>query len=277
MIPITVKAEGLGVTSAYLRGLGRQVPFATAKALTKTAHAVNADIKDEMQRTIQGGPTAYTLRAFKVTGARKDKLEAVIELRKDFPSKGNIWARSLGHLFVGGSRDSKKMERAFMGAGILPSGYMMVPASNSWAMPLDAYGNAPRGLIVQLLSYFNTSGEQGYKANMTDKRRAKLANRGLTAKGYRTINGVVYFISYGRRGRPGGDRFTNGRHDQHLPAGIWAKRGTHGADVAPVFLFVRMTNYGRRFDLEAIATKTVDRVWQSNMDAAIADAMRTAK
>lgn len=261
----SVKVEGMNATVAYVLGHGKQVVFASAKALTQTAHAVNGDLKTEMQKSMAGGATAYTLRAFKVTGARKDKLEAVVELRRDSPGKGSIWERAIGHLFTGGSRDTKRMERAFSGAGILPFSYVMVPASNSWAMPLDGNGNAPRGLIVQLIAYFKAFGEQGYKANMTDKRRAKLANVGRTGAGYRAINGVVYFVSQGK-----------GR-GQHLPAGIWAKRGTHGSDIAPVFLFVRPGRYGKMFDLEAIARKTINRVWQPNFDAALTAALASAR
>jgi hypothetical protein len=268
---ITNRVTGMDAALANIRGMGRQVTFATAKALTKTAQAASAEVKKEMQATIEGGPTSYTLRAIKVTGARKDKLEAVIELRQDAPGKGSIWSRALGHLFVGGARDVKRMERAFTAAGLLPSGMVMVPASNSWAMPLDSYGNAPRGLIVQLIAYFKAFGEQGYRANMTDKRKAKLAKVGKTASGYKAINGVVYFVSNGRAGRAGS------RFDQHLPAGIWAKRGTHGADVAPVFLFVKTGRYAQKFDLAEITQRVVTRDWRANFDSALAEALRTAR
>jgi len=274
---VTSRVTGIDAAMANLSGMGKQVIYATARALTKTGQGVSTEVKKEMQATIQGGPTPYTLRAIKVTGARKDKLEAVIELRQDAPSKGSIWARALGHLFVGGARDVKKMERAFTGAGLLPSGSVMVPASNSWAMPLDSYGNPPRGLIVQLLSYFKAFGEQGYRANMTDKRKARLAKVGKSASGYKAINGVVYFVSYGRAGRGGSDRWAHTRASQHLPAGIWAKRGTHGADVAPVFLFVKTGRYAQKFDLEEITQRVVTRDWRANFDSALAEALRTAR
>lgn len=262
---LDVQIKGVQAARASLTGLGRQVQFAAAKALTKTANQVNLSIKDDLKRETSLGATAYTLRAFKVTAARRNNLEARVSLRTDSPGKGSIWSRAVGHLFTGGPRDWKKMEAAFTKAGLLPAGQRMIPASNSWAMPLDANGNVPRGLVVQLISYFKAFGEQGYLANMTDERKGKLAKAGVSASGYKVINGVVYFVSFGAgRGK-------------HLPAGIWAKRGTHGSNVAPVFLFVRGVSYQRKFDIEKTAKTVIDKEWERNFDSALTDALRTAR
>jgi len=243
---ISVKVDISGLERKLQRLKEDQVPFATAKALTQTAHAVNEAIKSEMRSRFKGGPTPYSLRAFKVKASTKRDLRAVVSLRQDSPGKGTVWHKALAHLFIGGKREYKKMEGAFYRIGVLPRGFMMVPGA---ACPLDGNGNPPPALIIQLISYFNAFGEQGYQANMSDKRRSKLAN--YSKSGYRKINGVVYFISRG----PG----TWFGREQHLPAGIWAKHGTHGVLVAPIFMFVKDGNWDQKIDLERLARSTVKR------------------
>lgn len=258
---ISVKVDISGLERKLQRLVNDQVPFATAKALTQTAHAVNEAIKSEMRSRFKGGPTAYSLRAFKIKAATKRDLRAVVSLRDDSPGKGTIWHKALGHLFMGGTRKYKSMEGAFNRIGVLPNGFMMVPGA---ACPLDGNGNPPRSLIVQLISYFKAFGEQGYKSNMTDKRRGTLAKAGRSESGYKTINGVVYFISRGPGtwyGRP-----------QHLPAGIWAKSGTHGVKVAPVFLFVKAGHWGKAIDLDSLARATVAREFPKRFSVALREA-----
>jgi len=261
---ISVEIKGMNAVKAHLAGMSKSVEKAASKAIKKTASGVRYDIVEKVKAETKGGATAYTQRAFNIKQSA-DGMEATIYLRDDMPGKGSVWQRAIGHLFTGGTRSWKRMEKAFSSAGILPSGMQMVPASSSWAMKLDQYGNAPKGQIVQLISYFNAFSESGFRANMSDKRRKSLAKAGKSAEGYKTINGVMYFVSHGKG------------KGSHLPAGIWAKRGTHGSDVAPVFLFVRSGTYRKRFDIEAIGTRTVSRVWQRNFDSELAYQMRAMR
>ncbi len=102
---------------------------------------------------------------------------------------------------------------------------------------------------------------------MSDKRRDKLAKR--SKSGYKKIRGVEYFISRGPGtwfGRP-----------QHLPAGIWAKTGTHGVVVAPIFLFVKAGQWGKAIDIESIARATVSREFSKRFSVALRDAIGTTK
>ncbi|MDX9944274.1 MAG: hypothetical protein RBS35_05695 [Azonexus sp.] len=263
---IKVKLEGLDVVAARLAGMGKQVDFAAATALNKTAFDVRNDVYAQMRAVIAGGPTVqYTLKSFRVEKASKQSLAATVGLRTDSPGKGSRFDKTLAHLFTGGNRNLKRMERAFQAAGILPSGmFMVIPNESSWAIKINAHGNPDGGFVTQLIAYFNAFGEQGYKANMTDKRRGELAKKKQEG-GYMKICGVVYFISTGRG------------QTKHLQPGIWAKRGTHGIDVAPVFLFVRRPQYKQLFDLEAIANKRVKSDWQANFSQAFAKALRTAR
>lgn len=272
---IKVKIEGLAVLKAHLAGKAKQVRFATAKALTKTGHSIRLETVKEMQAKLDR-PTSYTTRqAMQTTKATKDNLMTRVGLGVNYesPSKGTPYAHALGHLFVGGSRRWKKMEGAFRRIGVLPAGWIIVPGD---ACPRDAYGNPSRALIVQLISYFNAFSEQGYRANMSDKRRAKLAGKGITEAGFKTINGVIYFISRGKGNWFGGRAWMNGRV-QHLHPGIWAKSGTHGSDVKPILMFVKMGLWKKLIDLRSIAESVVAKEWSNNMTAALNDAMRTAR
>jgi hypothetical protein len=113
---------------------------------------------------------------------------------------------------------------------------------------------------VQLLSYFKAFPEMGYKANMTDKRRATLA-RGNAKKGKQ---GVVYFV-----GRPGGKQF---------PLGIWARYTfAHGSAVKPILIFVESVTYEKRFEFHYTAQRTIDAVFERNLKAAWERAWATAK
>lgn len=221
----------------------------SAKILTSAAFDVNASIKDVMQKTFKGGATPYTLRSFKVIKATEESLESRVELRTDSPGKGTDYNKALGHLFSGGNRAWKKMEGAFLKTGYLPPGYNMVPGDGC---PLDQFGNAPPSFIRQLLSYLGAAEiNAGYRANMTDKRKRKLADIGKTENGAMIINGVVYFISRGKGNWFGGRSWKYGR-DQNLPMGIWKKTGIHGVKVSPVFLFVRRGAYRKTIDLAQI-------------------------
>lgn len=221
----------------------------SAKILTSAAFDVNASIKETMQKTFKGGATPFTMRSFNVVKATEDSLESRVELRTDTPGKGTAYNKALGHLFSGGNRAWKRMEGAFLKIGVLPAGYIMTPGAGC---PLDQFGTAPPSFIRQLLSYFGAAAlNAGYRANMTDKRKNKLADRGKTERGYKTINGVVYFISRGKGNWFGGRSWKNGR-EQQLPMGIWKKSGIHGVKVEPVFLFVRQGTYRKTIDLEQI-------------------------
>lgn len=267
---ITVEVKGLNEVSARLKGMQKQISYAASRALTSMAYQSNAVLKSRMQSDFKGGATRYSLAAMKVTKATRETLKSILELRTDTPGKSRPYDKAIGHLFRGGTRHWRRMEGAFRRIGALQNSQVMaVPRESSWANPLDTYGNPKPSFIVQLISYFSAFGEVGYKANMTDKRRAVLAKSKQSVAGYKTINGVVYFISRGRGmwfGRP-----------QHLPAGIWAKRGTHASDVAPVFLFVRAGTYRQMIDLHAIGAAVVDKNFNEEFNKELTRALANAK
>lgn len=240
---------------------GDQLPYATARALTKTQQAVKSALEAEMPRVFEN-PTPYTLNALRLQPAKKDDLYSRIWL-KDDTFKGTPATKYLAPQVDGGERSLKRFERALQARGILPRGMVAVPGS---AAEMDQYGNVERGQIVQILSYFDAFPQQGYRANMTQRRRDNLA------KGKDGVRGISYFAL----SRPEGK----------LPAGIYLRKAygadqriahlAHGA-AKPVFIFVSMPTYRMRLDFYGIALRVSEAEFPRQMREAFEQAVKTAR
>lgn len=240
----------------------RQVPYATSLALNRTAAAIQKAITELMPQVFDR-PTPYTLRSLRTDRATKQRLSATVGF-KDFAGKGTAANRYLLPQVEGGGRRQKRFESALGRIG--PSGYY-IPAGGA---EQDAYGNMSRGQVVRLMSYLQAFGEQGYRANSTEKSRARTAKMGRGEGGYRRINGVVYFISRGKGA-------VSGNRTQHLPAGVWRKTGTHGADVAPVLLQVDSVQYERRLPFYETADEIYGLRFEDEFTQAFDQAIATAR
>lgn len=248
MIRLDISTNAAAV-AATLRGeTERRIHRATAVALTRTAVQVKAAVRAEMPKVFDR-PTPWTLNSLFVDPAKFTQAvpEARVWIKDEAGGKGVAPTKYLLPEIEGGARGWKRSERALQRAGFLYADEQIVPAAGA---ALDAYGNVRRGLIVTLLSYFSTFDVAGFTANATAKTRARRAKRGRTADGFITIRGVEYFISRG----PG---MWFGRY-QHLPRGIWSRKGIHGSDVTPVLLFVRRANYRQRLDFFGIGRRVVE-------------------
>lgn len=240
---ITVKIDCSKTLELMNRLSGPAVDSAIAKALNDSAFAARATIQKGMD-SVFDRPTPFIRRSVIVQPARPDKLEAWVGPAY-LGGKGVDPQKILQAEVFGGPRRLKRSEVALRNAGILPPGYVTVPGASC---PLDGYGNIKGSFLVQLISYFEAFGEQGYRANMTDKRKKSLAKFGKSERGFKAIGGVVYILSLGSL--PGG----RGVHDamnrtMHLAPGIWAKSGIHGSAVRPILMFVKGTRYTARLDI----------------------------
>ena len=106
--------------------------------------------------------------------------------------------------------------------------------------------------IVQIVSWFRAFGEQGYKANSTDKTRARLGKDKKNG-----TRGFAYFVLRQKTGK--------------LPAGIYQRFAfAAGSAVKLVMLFVKSPNYKRRLDFYGIAEKAAraefDRAFPMYLD-----------
>lgn len=236
-VDVSIKIENLGAVREVLGRLsGEQARAAYAKAVNDTAFQVRRAMQEEM-RSVFDRPTPYVLRSPYVSMATADQLTARIEPRY-MGGKGVDPQKILQAQEFGGARRDKRSEAALRRAGILPAGYQTAIPETPYPGSDDGRGNLRGPFLVQLITYFQASGEQGYKANMTDKRKRAI-HRG-TAR----VAGRRYFVAYGR--------LRSGK-TSHLAPGIWAASGTGGVDVRPVLMFVRAGEYQPRMSMERVA------------------------
>lgn len=229
---ITVKSN----IASVLRGLDRsekQVRYATAVALTRTAQDVRRAEYDEMRRTFDR-PTPYTLRSLFVKGATRANLEAVVWVKDDRAGSGTPAERYLLPQIVGGPRGLKGFEKALQRAGYMRAGDRAVPGRFA---RLDRYGNVSFGQIIQILSQLRITLTAGHDRNIsTDRKKAAKA-----------------------RQRAGGQYIAlpNGRGK--LPPGIYQRRDFAIGSAAPraVFVFVSGASYRKRFHFERVARRTI--------------------
>lgn len=237
----------------------RIVPYAASTALTRSAVVARRRIVDDMPRAFDR-PTPYTLNSLYTEAATVQTMQARVAVKS---RAGNSAVPSENFIFpevFGGARREKRFERALRYAGVLARGHYAVTARQSELM--DTFGNTAAKRIVQLLAYFQAFTEQGYRANMGAKGKARLAKRGRTKAGSRTIGGVEYFASHGP-----GER--NGRR-QHLAPGIYRRRGVHGSDIAPVLVFVRRPpTYRPRLDFDGLARQAADQTFPAEFTKAL--------
>lgn len=246
---IDIKVQGLDAVRDHITGIGKQARFAAAKTLTQTAHEVNnVGIKDEMRSAIKGGPTAFTLRAFKVEQATPDNLAATVALRTDTAEGGSSYAKTLQHLFEGGSRHWKKLEGWLSARGIIPAGMMAAPGPKA---PLDARGNFRKAALREMLEILASP-----TRNLQSWRRA---GRGKEMKA------IGFFVC-----RPG--------DKSGLAPGIWRRISTgKSSAVEPWIMFIRPAAYRQKFDLEKITRRVVDRGFEERFRRNLSEALRSAR
>ena len=134
----------------------RQLPFATALALTQTAKAVLGDERGEMQSRFDR-PRAYTLNSLRAVPATKATLMAQVRV-KDAGAGGRSAADYLQSQATGGTRPVKAFETALAEAGGGGRGQALMPTR---ALPRDATGNVPKGTIGAALRNLKKRGKAG--------------------------------------------------------------------------------------------------------------------
>lgn len=239
---LELKIQNLEKVAAALSKLsGPQAKEAYAKAINDTAFQVRRQMQADMARTFDR-VTPFIQKSPKVFAATADKLSASIAPTLDSRNRPSAGGKVgvdpqdvLQAQEFGGRRRDKRSEVALRRAGILLAGWQTAIPATPFPGSDDGRGNLRGAFLQQLLSYLQAYGEQGFKANMTAKRKKSVQ------KGTAKTQGRRYFVSYGRlRG-------------QHLAPGIWAAQGTHGVNVQPVLMFVRTPSYQPRISMERIA------------------------
>lgn len=238
----------------------RQIPFAVALALTRTAQDIKKAEQDEI-RSVFDRPKPFTLNALYVKPATKQTLEASVWV-KDSERPAHYLLPQMG----GGNRQLKRFEQLLVQRGVMQAGERAVPGGGA---KLDAFGNMSRGQIVKILSQLQAFSLAGSTANASTAKRSKV-KRAREA----------YFVSTGPGTRPSGKRsWKNGRMQQTLPRGVWLRKPHNvlGSFVQPVLLFVDRAAYRVRFKFIDVAQATIARVLPGHLDAAIERALATAR
>lgn len=251
MVEINV-THNLDAISKRLDLMKKQVRYATAVALTRTAQDVRTELYAEMRRVFDR-PTPYTLRSLFLERANKETLTARVWLKDDYGSWNTSYsAWYLRPQIYGGSRQQKRFEVLLVHHGLMPPSHVTVPANGA---KLDRYGNVNRGQIVQILSQLRVQAFAGFESRRTGSARSK-----------RTIarQGVEYFAITKKRGG--------------LVPGIWMrKRFAHGNAVKPVFVYVKTTNYKPRLLFDDVARAAATRSFPDHLRRELATAEATAR
>lgn len=117
----------------------KQVRYAAAVALTRTAKAVEKRLQGEIASTLDN-PTPWIRKGTYTKPATKQALVAEVGIR-------DRQARYLREHFSGRARGQKPFEQALAGKGILPSGHKAIPGAG---LKLDAHGNPSRTQLKEI-------------------------------------------------------------------------------------------------------------------------------
>lgn len=152
----------------------KQIPFATALALTRTALKARDAGKAEMARVFDR-PTRWALNAYEVKPATKRDLDA--EVRPKYK------ANYLPPEVLGGDRRRKRVEALLNGVASRDGSVRFT--ESDWVVPsreakLDSYGNLSRGETQKALSGLKAQGDS--------------AQNSKTSRGY--------FVTKGSHGKP---------------------------------------------------------------------------
>lgn len=230
----------------------RQVPFATALALTKTAKFVQQKIKEEIPRVFDR-PTRFTLNSTWVRPATKARLWAEVKI-KDEVARAVPPIRWLAPQIYGGSRGPKGFEKALLRMGKMPPGFA-VPASS---MPRDAYGNVSKGQIVKILADLQALRDPLDRT--TDRSR-------LRRRRSRTKRAQFYFSTHPVNWRTA-----------HLKPGIYVRTEFgFGSSIRPVMLFVPAVRYRKRLRFFEIADQSARMRFPIEFALAMRHAIATAR
>ena len=232
----------------------KQVTFAGAVALTKTAQDVRADIPRALESALDN-PTDYTKRGTFLIAARRDTLTATVGFK-------DRQARYMALQIAGGVRSPG------------PGG-IKLPGE----IQLNAFGNIPKGLIAKLKAAAQSGGlsaaltrRLGREIN-SDSDKGGTAQQRLNLHSNRRKRAAPIQLFYGQ---PTGDRWKN------APVGIWrrippATPGGKGK-LVPVIVFENTPAvYRAKFDMAEVATRTAAKRFGFHFNAAFSNAIKTAR
>ncbi len=221
----------------------KQVPFATAKALTLTAKNAEKAVYAEMRQKFDR-PTPMTMKSLRTKPATKRDLTAMVYLKdQSAGGKSRSMLEVIGHEFSGGDRNRKRLELWLQRAGLISQGEFVAPGQ---AVKLDQYGNMSRGQIQQIMSQLRL-GLDPYSWKSKSARSTRNVKRA----------GEMFWSRGGR-----------------FPRGVWMRAG---ASVKPILIVVSKPHYKQRIDMDKIARRVIARDFDGLFARSMSEAMRTAR
>lgn len=253
MLSFDVRGDVSQITRHLSDVAMRQVPFATALALTRTAKFVERKIKEEIPRAFDR-PTRFTLNSTWVRPATKSRLWAEVKI-KDEAFKSRPPIKWLSPQIYGGARRQKAFENLLIRSGKMPAGYYAIPTS---AMPTDAQGNASKGQIVKILADLRSTRDPLQWA--TDRSRGRRRRS-------RTKRAQFYFSTW-----------PPNKRTQHLKPGVYLRTELgFGSSIRPVLLFTPRVRYRKRLRFYEIADQSARMRFPVEFALAMRHAIRTAR
>lgn len=268
---IRLDIRGLPEVQRMLRNLAtEQMPFAVSTALNTVAFKAKDAIQAEM-KTVFDRPTPWTIRQVAVAKATKKNLTAIIgtpEGIKDAQGRNagfsrttssGVYERILTPHIEGGKRLARPAEVRLRKKGILPSGWVAVPAPGA---DLDQYGNLSSSWWLIILSWldalqWSSQGAVQNRAEKISKRKNKLERAGLQ----------LFSVTPGQQ------------RTRHLKPGVYFRKYIKGKmnKINPILLFVLRASYQARLDWYGVLQKTVEKEMPAAMSKAIQRAIETAR
>ena len=187
-------------------------------------------------------PTPYTQKSTFIKPATKQNLQAMVFIKDTSIGGKNNYSLAdiLKQQFGGGTRLKKRIESAFMRAGLIGANEFLAPGSGA---KLDAYGNLSKGQTQQIMSQLRVSFDPAsYKSNSSrSKRNVKMAGQMFWSRGGK------------------------------LPRGVWMR---DGRSVHPILMVISQPNYRQRIDMNKIVQGVVDSRFDNEFQKSLEAALR---
>jgi len=236
---LSIKSDLNSLTKKLTNLEKKQIPFATAKALTETGKLIKKAEIEEM-KSVFDRPTKFTLNSLFLKRATKKNQEVTVWL-KDWAHKGTPASKYLTPQISGGGRKLKGFEVLLNKRGILPNGYYTVPGKRA---KLDRFGNISKGQLNQILSYTRSQRDNAQNTKSETGRRSTKAK----------------FIVFEPR--------------DGMPGGLWSMKYK---GLQPVLIFVKRPKFRKRLKYHKVAKRVRDKHFNKEFDKALTFAIRTAK
>ncbi|QKV18728.1 hypothetical protein [Oricola thermophila] len=229
---LTVRDNHQAFDAQLARDLGRDLPFAVARAITWTLKDVQKNSPNWMRRDFDN-PVRWTLNSMRVEPATKRKGYGRVYFKDEHKAggKGTNAGRYLLPNIKGTRRPHTRWEKFLIARGVMHRNEYAMPASG---IRLDRHGNVPSRIYPEIIAQLRLGINGIGNASETTMRRRK-------ARGVGRI-----FIP----------QLAKGTAANSLHRGIWHRR--KDGTIEPLFIFTEnWPAYEVRFPWKVYARKTV--------------------